>query len=141
MLRLALHSLRGRRAPFAGAFVALTVAATLVMACATLMQAGLGADAAVERYAGTPFVIAGEQKATINAGRENQDSVALFERARLDAALVTKLAAVPGVAAAIGDSTTPADLYGVRGPIAGPGGHDVAVHPWASAALTPYELL
>ena len=115
MLRLALHSLRGRRGPFAGAFVALAVAAALVMACGTLMQAGLGADAAVERYAGAPFVIAGEQKTTVNAGSENQDTVPLFERARLDAALVAKVAAVPGVAAAIADSTTPADLYGAHG--------------------------
>jgi putative ABC transport system permease protein len=135
------HSLRGRRGPFAGAFVALTVAAALVMACATLMQAGLGADAAVERYAGTPFVIAGEQKATINAGSENQDTVPLYERARLDAALVSKVAAVEGVDAAIGDSTTPADLYGPHGMISGPGDHEIGVHPWASAALTPYALL
>src|SRR3954469_10358951 len=100
MLRIALQSLRGRRGPFAGAFVALGVAAALVMACGTLMQAGLGADAPVERYARAPFVIAGDQKATVNAGTEGQDTVPLFERARLDAALVARVAAVLGVRAA-----------------------------------------
>jgi len=120
--------------------VALTVAAALVMACGTLMQSGLGARAAVERYAGTPFVIAGQQKTTVKAGTEAQDTVPLFERARVDAALAGRLAAIPGVRAAIADTTTPAQLRGPHGVIAGPGGHPTSVHPWATAALTPYAL-
>jgi putative ABC transport system permease protein len=95
---------------------------------------------AVERYAGTPFVVAGNQKATVNAGTQNQDSVALYERARLDTALVARVAAVPGVRTAIADTSTPAQLRGPHGVIAGPGDHDTAVHPWTTAALTPYAL-
>src|SRR3954470_13488814 len=120
MLRLAFQSLRGRKGPFAAAFVALSVAAALVMACGTLMQAGMGAQAPVERYAGTPFVVAGNQKATVNAGTQNEDSVALYERARLSTALVARLAAVPGVRSAIADTSTLAQLHGAHGAIAGP---------------------
>src|SRR4051794_13786930 len=140
MLRLAFQSLRGRKGPFAAAFAALSVAAALVMACGTLMQAGMGATAPVERYAAAPLVIAADQKATVNAGTENQDSVALYERARLDPALVARVAAVPGVRAAIADTSTTAELHGAHGLVAGPGGHETAVHPWATAALTPYAL-
>src|SRR4051812_36636709 len=140
MLRLAFQSLRGRKGPFAAAFAALSVAAALVMACGTLMQAGMGATAPVERYAAAPLVVAADQKATVNAGTENQDSVALYERARLDPALVARVAAVPGVRAAIADTSTTAELHGAHGLVAGPGGHETAVHPWATAALTPYAL-
>ena len=39
MLRVAFQGLRGRKGPFVGAFLALAVAAALVMACGTLLQA------------------------------------------------------------------------------------------------------
>jgi putative ABC transport system permease protein len=85
-------------------------------------------------------VVAGNQKVTINPGTENVDSVALYERARIDSALVARIAAVPGVRTAIADTSTPAQLHGPHGVIAGPGDHQTAVHSWATAALTPYVL-
>jgi putative ABC transport system permease protein len=140
MLRTAFHGMRGRKGPFAGAFVALAIAAALVTACGTLLEAGLRSDPPVERYAGAPLVIAGSQQLTINPGTQNQDSVSLLERVRVPAALVPRLAAVPGVRAAIADVSAPARLLGPDGVIAGPTGHPTAVHPWDTAALTPYWL-
>src|SRR5262245_39812661 len=101
MLRVALQGLRGRRGPFAGAFVALAVAAALVMACGMLLQAGLRSKAPVERYSGTPIVVTGHQKMQVNAGTENEDRVDLYERARIPSSLVSRVEAVPGVRAAI----------------------------------------
>jgi putative ABC transport system permease protein len=48
----------------------------------------------------------------------------------VDAALAARLAAVPGVRAAIGDVSVPARL----------GGRATIAHGWSSASLTPYEL-
>ena len=56
--------------------------------------------------------------------------VPLGERARVDSALAARLAAVPGVRAAIADVSVPARL----------GGRDSVAHGWSSAALTPYVL-
>jgi putative ABC transport system permease protein len=140
VLRLALQGLRGRKGPFAGAFVALLLAAALVMACGSLLESGLRSDPPVERYAGAPLVLAGEQRAVVDEGTENEDAVPLFERARLEASLVAGAAAVPGVAKAIADVITPARLYGSRGAIEAPDGRPTAVHPWPAAALTPFRL-
>ncbi len=140
MLRTAFQGMRGRKGPFAGAFAALATAAALVTACGTLLEAGLRSDPPVERYAGAPLVVAGSQRLTINPGTQNQDSVSLLERVRVPAALVPRLAAVPGVRAAIADVSAPAQLLGRDGVIAGPTGHPTAVHPWDTAALTPYSL-
>ena len=141
MLRVAFQGLRGRKGPFAGAFVALAVVAALVMACGTLLQAGLRSDSPVERYSGTPLVIAGEQSKTVKPGTDAEDSVPLFERARVSSSLVERVGAVHGVRAAIADLTVPAELRTAAGPIDGPTGHPTALHPWESAALTPYRLL
>jgi putative ABC transport system permease protein len=140
VLRIALQGLRGRKGPFAGAFVALAIAAALVMACGSLLQAGLQSAVPVERYSAAPIVVAARQQAQVGVGTQNEDSVALFERARIDAALVARVAAVPGVAHALADVSAPAQLRGPHGAIDGPGGHPAAVHPWSSAALAPYAL-
>jgi len=78
----------------------------------------------VERYLGTAAVVAGRQ--TIGADHD----VLLGERARVSAAVLARLAAVPGVRAAIGDVSVPARL----------GGLSVVAHGWGSARLTPYVL-
>jgi len=140
MLRVALQGLRGRRGPFVGAFVALAVASALVMACGMLLQGGFESKPPVERYSGTPIVVTGHQKATVNAGTDNQESIALYERARVPRSLVPRVAAVPGVRRAIADSSTPATLRSRAGMVDGPGGHPIALHPWETAALTPYAL-
>jgi putative ABC transport system permease protein len=140
MWRIAFQGLRGRKGPFVGAFVALAVAAALVMACGTLLEAGVRSQSPVERYSAAPVVVAGDQNAKVNAGTDNEDSIPLYERSRLPADMVARVAAVPGVRRAVADVTVPAQLYADRGAVDGPTGHPTAVHPWATAALTPYGL-
>src|SRR3712207_3046906 len=124
MLRLALSSARGRVGTFAGALVALTASSALVMAGAMPFESALRTQPPVERYAATAAVVAGQQV----IGTE--DKVPLTERARVDASLTARLAAVPGVRAAIADVSAPARL----------GGRATVAHGWDSAVLTPYKL-
>src|SRR5690348_1730661 len=102
MLRLAILSARGHLGTFAGALIALTAAAVLAMAWGMQLEAILRAHPPVERYAGTAAVITGQQK----VGSDHD--VFLSERARVSSALAARLAAQPGVRAAIGDVTVPA---------------------------------
>jgi putative ABC transport system permease protein len=113
MLRVALLGIRGRAGAFAGAFVALFVAAVLVMACGVLLESGIRAHAPVERYAAATAVIAGDQ----SVGEDND--IVLTERARVDASLAER---VGGIA----DYASP--------------GRGVTAHGWSSAALAPYAL-
>jgi putative ABC transport system permease protein len=122
MLRLAVLSARGRYGTFAGALVALFAAAVLSMAWGMQLESLLRTHAPVERYAAAAAVVTGQQE----AGNGTQ----LGERARVSSALAAQLAAVPGVRAAIGDVSVPAQL----------GGTAVVAHGWGSAALTPYVL-
>lgn len=113
MLRVALLGIRGRIGAFAGAFVALFVAAVLVMACGVLLESGIRTHAPVERYAAATAVIAGDQ----TVGEDND--IVLTERARVDASLAAR---VGGIA----DYASP--------------GSGVTAHGWSSAALGPYSL-
>src|SRR4051794_12200084 len=124
MLRLAILSARGRLATFTGALVALTASAVLVMAGAMLLQGALKTHPPVERYSAAAAVVTGQQV----VGTE--DRVVLGERARVDASLVSRVAAVAGVRSAIADVSVPASL----------GGREAIAHGWSSAALTPYVL-
>jgi putative ABC transport system permease protein len=122
MLRLAALSARGRYGAFAGALVALFAAAVLAMAWGMQLESILRTHAPVERYAAAAAVVTGQQEAG--------NGTRLSERARVSSALVPRLAAVPGVRAAIGDVSVPGQL----------GGSAVTAHGWGSAALTPYVL-
>jgi len=124
MLRLAMLSARGRFGTFTGSLVALFAAAVLSMAWGMQLESILRTHSPVERFAGATAVVTGQQK----AGADHD--VLLGERARVSSALIARLAAVPGVRAAIGDVSVPA-LFGAKAAIA---------HGWSSAALTPYVL-
>ena len=124
MLRLAILSSRGRLGTFAGALVALAAAAVLATAWGMQLESVLRSHPPVERYAGAAAVVTGQQK----VGADHD--VFLGERARVSSTLAARLAAVPGVMAAIGDVSVPARL----------GSHMTEAHGWASAALTPYVL-
>src|SRR5215210_170388 len=124
MLRLALLSARGRLGTLTGAFVALIASSALVMAGGMPLESALRTHPPVERYAAAAAVVTGQQ---VVGG---EDAVPLGERARVDSALAARLAAVPGVRAAIADVSAPAQL----------GGRDTVAHGWSSAALTPYVL-
>jgi putative ABC transport system permease protein len=124
MLRLAIHSARGRLGTFTGALVALIASSVLVMAGGMTLESALRTHPPVERYAAAAAVVTGQQ----TAGAEHD--VPLGERARVSSALAARLAAVPGVRAAIADVSAPASL----------GGRAAEAHGWGSAALTPYVL-
>src|SRR5262245_61119054 len=124
MLRLGILTARGRLGAFIGAFVALMAAAVLTMAWGMQLEGVLRGHPPVERYAGAAAVVTGQQ--TVGADHD----VLLTERARVDAGLTARLAAVPGVKAAIGDVSVPVQL----------GSRDALAHGWSSAALTPYVL-
>src|SRR5215207_2435542 len=124
MLRLALLSGRGRLGTFAGALVALMAAAVLTTAWGMQLESVLRGHPPVERYAGAAAVVAGDQ--IVGADHD----VPLGERARVSSELPSRLAAVPGVRAAIGDTSVPVRL----------GDRDAVAHGWGSAALTPYVL-
>ncbi len=136
MLRVALRTLRFRAGAFIATFLAMTFGAVIVMACGGLMETGIRTDLPPQRLAAAPLVVTGSQsyqlpKENPADPEEDAETGALPERARLDGDLVAKVAAVPGVEAAVGDVSFPATL---------PGGATTGGHGWASAALTPYPL-
>jgi putative ABC transport system permease protein len=124
MFRITLLTAPRRLGTFVGAFLAFFCAAVLVMAGGMLLQAALSNHPPVERYAGATAVAAGDQ----SVGADND--VPLTERARVSSLLTGKLAALPGVKAAIADVAVPATV----------GRRSVEAHAWSSARLTPYVL-
>src|SRR5256885_328826 len=90
-----------QRVAVARALVTLTASAVLVMAGGMTLQAALRAQPPVERYAGAAAVVTGQQ--VVGADHD----VVLGERARVSSALTGRLAAVPGVRAAIADVSVP----------------------------------
>ncbi|SOB81169.1 FtsX-like permease family protein [Streptomyces sp. 1331.2] len=133
---LARASVRFRPASFAGTLVALLLGAAVVVACGVLLQTGLTAGLKPDRYASAPVVVAAEQAVKIETkvGEDTETrEQATPERARTDAALVGRLSALPGVAAARPDTAFPLPAsasapaltgrgYAALG-IAGPGDH------------------
>src|SRR3954449_488337 len=104
MLRLAIFSARGRLATFTGALVALIASSVPAMAAAMLLQGAIKTHPPVERYSAAAAVVTGHQI----VGTE--DRVVLGERARVSSSLVARVAAVPGVRAAVADRSLPARL-------------------------------
>src|SRR3954470_140665 len=116
MLRISWQTLRARRATLTGAFVAIALAVTLDYATGLLM-AGALAPPGPGRFAAADLVVRAD--ATIKTGDDAVDAV---PGPRLDASLVDQVAAVAGVARAIGDVTFPAGAWDVHGaPILGSG--------------------
>ena len=124
MLRLAILTGRGRLGAFTGAFLTLAASAVLATAWGMQLESVLRTHPPVERYAGAAVVVTGQSK----VGADHD--VLLGERARVSSGLAARLAAVPGVRAAIGDVSVPVRL----------GNQPAVAHGWSSAALTPYAL-
>jgi putative ABC transport system permease protein len=124
MLRLAILTGRGPLGAFTGTFLTLAASAVLATAWGMQLESVLRTHAPVERYAGAAVVVTGQSK----VGPDHD--VLLGERARVSSGLEARLAAVPGVRAAVGDVSVPVRL----------GNQPAAAHGWSSAALTPYAL-
>ena len=112
----------------------------LVTACGILLESGLRAKPPVERYRAPPRSSTGDQNAHVGVGTENEESIPLTERARVDAGVARRLAAVPGVRARDRRQVVPARVLARGAAIPGPTGHQTSAHPWSTAALTPYAL-
>ncbi|WP_171143327.1 FtsX-like permease family protein [Streptomyces sp. S3(2020)] len=127
---LARAALRFRPSAFVGTFVALAMAALVVSACGILLETGIRAKVPPGRYANAPVVAAADQKAHYGKG-DSADSEPVPDRARLDAALVTKAAGVPGARTAVADVTFP---------VAGPRGEALTAHNWSATAFSGEHL-
>jgi putative ABC transport system permease protein len=140
VLRLALLGIRGRRSAFAGATIALFVAALLVTACGVLLASALRSSPAPERYAAAPVVVAHQQSFRHRISRYDSENVLLPERVRVDTALAARLATAPGVGQVVRDVSVRTEVLAGGRAVAGPGDHPTFAHGWSSAALTPFAL-
>ncbi|SEG69280.1 putative ABC transport system permease protein [Thermomonospora echinospora] len=134
---LALATLRARKAAFAGSFLALLCAATLVGACGVLLETGLRGGIPTERYAGTPVMVAADQSLHWTKHKKDKAKVKskpLTERAWLPESVAGRLRSVPGAAAIVAEVTFPATVVERAGKAPSWG------HAWDSARLTPYTL-
>ncbi|MCX4531822.1 ABC transporter permease [Streptomyces sp. NBC_01669] len=132
---LARRSLTAHRRAWAAVFVATAATAALIGAFALVLGSLLLAQPPVERYAGADAVVAADQKVSYTAkpwGSEPRTTTAyVSERARLDRAVVARVAAADGVTKAVADDSVPLTLGGGAGAVG---------RSWPSAVLTPYEL-
>ncbi|MFE1959250.1 FtsX-like permease family protein [Streptomyces sp. NPDC059479] len=159
--RLALQSVRARRARFVASFLAVLGGAVLVTACGVLLESGLFAGIAPQRYAAAPVVIGARQSVTVAKPEGPDPTESLPERAMLPAKLVAEVAAVPGVRTAVGEISFPATLVTADGrTLTGPSRSSSADpssdsssdstssgspgellgHGWGTAKLTPFVL-
>jgi putative ABC transport system permease protein len=136
MLRLAAQMVRFRKSSFVATFVALAAGVMILMTCALLVESGLRYQGTPQRYAQTIAVVAHRDITVAGPemfGETESTSVTLPEGGRVPDSLVSALAAVPGVAGAVGDHTIAVT------PVATPGTAAVG-HGWGSAALAPYRM-
>src|SRR3954470_24969052 len=139
MLRISLQTLRARRATLAGAVVAICLAVTLASATGLLMAAALGPPGA-GRLAEADAVVRADPTVTVGHG-EDAEGVDVIPGPRAPSTTVEQVAAVPGVARAVGDIAFPAAAWNDRGqPVHAERADRLIGHGWDSAALTPYRL-
>ncbi|MFH8386933.1 FtsX-like permease family protein [Kitasatospora sp. NPDC018058] len=124
MLKLAWKTVRGRKAGFAGGFVALCLSLVLTVACGVLLESALRAGTPTERYAAAPVVIGGWTRIP-DAGP-----------------LVDGLSRLPGAAAVVPELSFPAAVVTASGQVlTGPQGGPSLGHSWSSAVLAPFRLI
>ncbi|HJP79742.1 MAG TPA: FtsX-like permease family protein [Pseudonocardiaceae bacterium] len=126
---MAIRTIKGRRGGFVAAFIAVLLGCAVITACGVLVDSGLRAGIAPERYAGAPVVVGASQELPVP-----EDIPAPFaERVPLPASDVDAVARVPGVRAAVGDVSVRVGVAGASVP--------VYAHGWSSAVLGPLPLV
>ncbi|GGW98431.1 membrane protein [Streptomyces malachitofuscus] len=137
MLRLAAQMLRFRKGGFVATFVALAAGVAVLMTCALLAESGWRYKGEPQRYGAALAVVADRDLRVAGPtvlGETEYTTVALPERGSVPEALTGELAAVPGVARAVGDrSLAVSTAVAPDVPTTG--------HGWSSAALAPYRLV
>ncbi|WP_018215640.1 ABC transporter permease [Salinispora vitiensis] len=136
-LALAWSTIRGNKGGFAGSFVAIVVGSAVIAACGILLQSGLSNGVTPERYAGAAVTIGAPQSFWLDESAE----VRYRERVTLPADAVAAVAAVPGVASAVGDVSIQVSLLSADGDVVtGPHDFPVLGHGWSAAALAPFTV-
>lgn len=142
-MRMLLATLRRRPGPLVGTLVALSVAALVV----TLMASFVGTASVkvpAQRLAATAVVVTGDANVSFTSGSgqgATTEVLALPAYRRVPAALASKLAALPGVAAAVADVSVPLALELPDGKVAtGTSAAPITGYGWQSAILTPFAL-
>ena len=137
MLTLAWQTVKARTGGFIGAFVAILCGTALVAACGILMESGFRGGVPTERYAAADVVVTGDRTVRPPGG-----DVLAFEHAAeqpaVPAGLVDKIAAVPGVRAAVPERTFPVVVVGPDGRASAD--KPSFGHNWESAVLAPFTL-
>ncbi|GAA1991525.1 ABC transporter permease [Amycolatopsis minnesotensis] len=139
MRDLAWQTIKARKAGFVGAFLAVLCGTAVVAACGMLMESGISSGVPTQRYAAAS-VVAGGNQTVKPPGSEALESQQVTEQPPLAASAANRIAGVPGVRAAIGEVTFPANVVTGSGPLTGPGGTPSLGHNWASSELAPFAL-
>lgn len=130
MFFLAWQTVRGRRAGFAAAFIAVFFGSALITASGMAVDSGLRAGIPPQRYAWAPVVVSAAQSPP---GQHDPDA-RFSERVPLPETRVGQIAQVPGVRAAVGDVSVTAGLRTSETTV------PLVVHGWSSAQLGPVAL-
>lgn len=137
MTSIAWRLLRQHPARLVATALALVIAAAAVTGCGVMLESGLRYHGAVARYAAAPVLVATTALTVTEGSGEDADTerTPLTDRAPLPASLPDAIAALPGVRAAISDTSV------ITRAAAGGSVSAVQLHPWSATALTPYTLL
>jgi putative ABC transport system permease protein len=130
MFAFARQTIRARRGVFAAAFVAVFCGSALLTTSGVLLESGLSAGIAPQRYAAAPVVVTAPQAVSTKDGPDQR----FAERVTLPAARADQIAQVPGVRAAVGDVSV---RTGLR---VGATEVPLVAHGWSSAQLGPVTL-
>ncbi|KDO05115.1 ABC transporter permease [Amycolatopsis mediterranei] len=137
MLTLAWQTIRSRLGGFAGAFIAILCGTALVAACGVLMESGLRAGVPTQRYAAAAVVVGGAQ--TVRPpGADALSTEQVGEQPSVPVALAGRIAAVPGVRAAVAEQSFPAQVVSRDGQVLA--GRESLGHNWDAAVLAPFTL-
>ncbi|MEI5097507.1 FtsX-like permease family protein [Streptomyces sp. PmtG] len=145
MLRLALQTLRTRRALFAGSLAAVTLALVLLTASGVLLQSALRGEGEANRFEAASLVVTGNADAGLD-GRVHEPGFGdveapLVRRPQIPATLAKRVERVEGVRAVVPDLAFSAQVTGADGrPVPPELGERSLGHAWDSARVTPLRL-
>src|SRR5262245_32120522 len=127
MFRLLGSSIRMRLGNVMGAFVAVTIATALIAGSSLLIFTAASASVPSIRFNGASLLI----QVDPGARSSGEEDATLATTPRLDSALATTIAAIPGVARAVPDLSFYAQIVGPDGqPVAAPGDGQSLGVPW-----------
>ncbi len=145
MFAFVISTLRSRWAAFLGILVAASTAVALITACGFLLETGIRGDVNADRLAGVPIIVAADQNISVTHGAgDDQETfeAGATERRRIEADLVSIVAATPGVLSAVGEVSFSAHLLDRFGDPIEPSAHSVSWgHSWNSAAATSFSIV